>query len=101
MLLNEIMKLIDAGYTKEEIMAFTETKPEKKPETKPENEIMAFTETKLEKKPETKPENMSVKDLIRQVIDEVQSENRGASGGKKNEPMSVDDFLKKVIEEGR
>ena len=42
-----------------------------------------------------------MKDLIRQVIDEVQSENRGTSGGKKDEPMSVDDFLKKVIEEGR
>ena len=76
MLLNEIMKLIEAGYTKEEIKAFTETKPETKPE-------------------------MSMKDLIRQVIDEVQSENRGTSGGKKDEPMSVDDFLKKVIEEGR
>ena len=86
MLLNEIMKLIDAGYTKEEIKAFTETKPE----TKPETETKSETES-----------NMSMKDLIRQVIDEVQSENRGASGGEKNDPMSVDDFLKKVIEEGR
>ncbi len=31
MLLNEIMKLIDAGYTKEEIDANTETKPETNP----------------------------------------------------------------------
>ena len=48
-----------------------------------------------------KPENMSVKDLIRQVIDEVQSENRGTSSASASETMSVDDFLKKVIEEGR
>ena len=80
MLLNEIMKLIDAGYTKEEIKAFTETKPETKPE---------------------ETENMSVKDLIRQVIDEVQSENRGTGSTSESETMSVDDFLKKVIEEGR
>lgn len=92
MLLNEIMKLIDAGYTKEEIEAFTETKLETKPgtETKPVTETKPGTES-----------NMSMKDLIRQVIDEVQSENRGTSGSKKNDPMSVDDFLKKVIEEGR
>jgi hypothetical protein len=46
MKVNEVIKLLDAGYTREEIQAMEAEKPEEKPE-----------ETKPEEKPdETKPE---------------------------------------------
>ena len=49
--LNEIITLINAGYTKEEIEKLSETpeaKPEAKPETKPEAKPEAKTEVKSE-----------------------------------------------------
>lgn len=57
----EIIKLLDAGYTKEEILQMKE--PEKEPEPKPEKE----PEPKPEKDPEPKPE----KDPVNETLGEL------------------------------
>ena len=53
MTVDQIMKLLDAGYTKEEIAALT-SNPEPAPEVKPEPE--PAPEVKPEPSPEVKPE---------------------------------------------
>lgn len=60
--LNEIFKLIDAGYTKEDIEKLTET-PEVKPEAKP--------EVKPEAKPEVKPEAVELEDYVKELNDRL------------------------------
>lgn len=102
--LNEIFKLIDAGFTKSDILALagsqqTETKPkeEPKPEPKP--------EPKEEPKPEPKPEPQEtetdklVKALGLQVeglTKALQASNiRNTEHGGQEE--SVDDILAKII----
>lgn len=64
--LNEIFKLIDAGYTKEDIekmSATTESKPEANPEAK--------TESKPETKPEAKTEAVDLEDYVKELNDRL------------------------------
>ena len=60
--LNEIITLINAGYTKEEIEKLSET-PDTKTEAKP--------ETKPEAKPETKPEAVDLEDYVKELNDRL------------------------------
>ena len=55
MTVNEIMRLLDAGYTKEEIAALT-SDPEPAPEVKPEVKTDPEPEEKTDPEPEVKPE---------------------------------------------
>ena len=55
MTVNEIMRLLDAGYTKEEIAALT-SDPEPAPEVKPEPEPAPEVKPEPEPAPEVKPE---------------------------------------------
>lgn len=64
--INEIITLINAGYTKEEIEKLSET-PEAKPETKPETK----PEAKPEAKPETKPEAVDLEDYVKELNDRL------------------------------
>lgn len=64
--LNEIITLINAGYTKEEIEKLSET-PEAKPETKTE----AKSEVKPEAKPETKPKAVDLEDYVKELNDRL------------------------------
>lgn len=64
--LNEIFKLIDAGYTKEDIekmSATPEAKVEEKPETKPEAKPEVKSEAKSEAKADTVDLEVYVKEL--------------------------------------
>ena len=56
--LNEIFKLIDAGYTKEDIEKMSAT-PEPKPEAKP------------EVKPEAKSESVDLEDYVKELNDRL------------------------------
>lgn len=60
--LNEIFKLIDAGYTKEDIEKISAT-PEAKPEAK--------AEEKPETKPEAKPESVDLEDYVKELNDRL------------------------------
>lgn len=60
--LNEIITLINAGYTKEEIEKLSES-PEAKPEAKP--------EVKPEAKPEAKPEGVDLEGYVKELNDRL------------------------------
>lgn len=64
--LNEIITLINAGYTKEDIEKLSES-PEAKPETKPETK----PEAKPETKPETKPEAVDLEGYVKELNDRL------------------------------
>ena len=68
--LNEIFKLIDAGYTKvdiEKMSATPEAKVEEKPETKPE----AKSEVKSEAKSEAKPATVDLEGYVKELNDRL------------------------------
>lgn len=68
--LNEIFKLIDAGYTKEDIEKLSE-KPEVKSEASPEVKPEANPEVKPEAKSEVKPESVDLEDYVKELNDRL------------------------------
>ena len=68
--LNEIFKLIDAGYTKEDIEKMSEA-TESKPEAKPEAKSEAKSEVKPEAKSEAKPEVVDLEDYVKELNDRL------------------------------
>ena len=87
----QIIKMIDAGYTKEEIEKMTQ--PEPKPEPKPEPEP--------EPKPEAKPEP-----AVDPVLKELQDLKKAVyamnimQSSQPPKSESVDDILAKALKEG-
>ena len=90
----QIIKMIDAGYTKEEIEKMTQPEPEPKQEPKP--------EPKPEAKPEAKPEP-AVDPVLKELLDlkkAVYAMNiMQSSQPPKSE--SVDDILAKALKEDK
>ena len=96
MKLDDLLLLVKAGYSKDEIMSITETEHEKKPETETEHEKKPETETEHEKKPETEHENELEKmfdydKLAETIISKMQADNRSANLDKNKN--STDDWL--------
>ena len=93
----QIIKMIDAGYTKEEIEKMTqpEPKPEPEPKTEPEPEPEPKTEPKTEPKPADDPVLKELQDLKKAVyaMNIMQSSQPPKS-------ESVDDILAKALKEG-
>ena len=85
----QIIKMIDAGYTKEEIEKMTQPEPEPKPEPKP------------EAKPEAKPEP-----AVDPVLKELQDLKKAVyamnimQSSQPPKSESVDDILAKALKEG-
>ena len=103
MKLDDLLLLVKAGYSKDEIMSITETEHEKKPETetehekKPETEHETKPETEHEKKPETETEHEKMFDydkLAETIISKMQAENRSANLDKNKN--STDDWLSQL-----
>ena len=99
MKLDEILLLVKAGYSKDEIMSITETEHEKKPETehekKPETEHEKKPETEHEKKPKTEHEKTFDYDkLAETIIEKIQTNNRSANLDKNKN--STDDWLSQL-----
>lgn len=101
--LDELLLLVKAGYSKDEITSMTEAEPEKKPETepekKPETEPEKKPETGPEKKPEAKHENEPEKmfdydKLADTIISKMQANNRSANLDKNKN--STDDWLSQL-----
>ena len=81
--INELLLLVKAGYSKDEITSMTETEPEKKPETE------------QEKKPETEQEKTFDYDkLAETIISRMQANNRSANLDKNKN--STDDWLSQL-----
>ena len=93
----QIIKMIDAGYTKEEIEKMTQPEPEPKqePEPKPEPEPKTEQEPKKEPKPADDPVLKELQDLKKAVyaMNIMQSSQPPKS-------ESVDDILAKALKEG-
>lgn len=98
----QIIKLIDAGYTKEDIQAMMEPKATPAPEVKPEpiNEKQEKpAEQPEEKKTESEPvNNQMLKELqdLKKAVYAMNIMNSSQPG----QPESVDDILAKALKEG-
>ena len=91
MKIDELLLLVKAGYSKDEIASMTETEPEKKPDTEHEKEH----DTEHEKKPEVEKEKMFDYDkLAETIISKMQSNNRSANLDKNKN--NTDDWLSQL-----
>ena len=98
MQMKDIMSLVNAGFTKDEILKMTSTeekKPEeKKPEKKPEEKKPEEKKPEEKKPEEKKPDNV---DALKAQIDEltkaIQGLNIANSSGGKPDDTTVDDTL--------
>lgn len=93
----QIIKMLDAGYTKEEIEKMTQPEPEPKPEPKQEPK----PEPKPEAKPEAKPEP-----AVDPVLKELQDLKKAVyamnimQSSQPPKAENVDDILAKALKEG-
>ena len=99
MKLDELLLLVKAGYSKDEITSITETEHKKKKETETEHEKKPETEHENEKKPETEHENELEKmfdydKLADTIISKMQADNRSANLDKNKN--STDDWLSQL-----
>ena len=94
----QIIKMIDAGYTKEEIEKMTQPEPKQEPEPKPEpkQEPKPKPEPKHEPKPADDPVLKELQDLKKAVyaMNIMQSSQPPKS-------ESVDDILAKALKEDK
>ena len=92
---DELLLLVKAGYSKDEIASMTEATHEKKPETEPKKKPETEPETEHEKKPETdKEKTFDYDKLAETIISRMQSNNRSANLDKNKN--STDDWLSQL-----
>ena len=101
MKIDELLLLLKAGYSKDEIASMTETEPEheKKPDTehekKPDTEHEKKPDTEHEKKQEVEKEKMFDYDkLAETIISKMQENNRSVNLDKNKN--STDDWLSQL-----
>lgn len=104
MTLDQIMKLLDAGYTKEEINEFMDLQTSDEPE--PAKEPAADPEPK-EPEPQKDPEPQHYPDEISKLTEQVkaltesmQEHFRNAAEEKKTGALDGDNILKNILEKG-
>jgi len=106
MTLDQIMKLLDAGYTKEEINEFKDLQQSKEPE--PAKEPKQDDKTDPEPKPgeDPEPEPHYVDDIaklteqVKALTESMQEHFRNAAEEKKTGALDGDDILKNILEKG-
>ena len=101
MKIDELLLLVKAGYSKEEIASMTETEPEPEKkldnehEKKPDNEHEKKPDTEHEKKTEVEKEKMFDYDkLAETIISKMQANNRSENLDKNKN--SKDDWLSQL-----
>lgn len=99
MTLDQIIKLLDAGYTKADIEAMQapaqpEAAAEPEPQIDPEPAVM-----QEEKKPESEPVNTQVLQELQDLKKAVYAMNI-MNSSQPGQPESVDDILAKALKEG-
>lgn len=96
----QIIKMIDAGYTKEEIEKMTQPEPEPKQEPEPKPEPKTEPEPKQEPKTEPKPADDPVLKELQDLKKAVYAMNiMQSSQPPKSE--NVDDILAKALKEDK
>lgn len=100
MTLDQIIKLLDAGYTKADIEAMqAPAQPEAAAEPEPQTETPAPAEKLEEKKPDTEPVNSQMLQELRDLKKAVYAMNI-MNSSQPGQPKSVDDILAKALKEG-
>lgn len=99
--IEQLIKMIDAGYTKEEIEKMTDPKQEPKPEPKAEQEPKPEPKAEHEPKPESKQEQAD--DPVLKELQDLKKAVYAMNIMQSNQPPksnSVDDILAKALKEG-
>ena len=92
----QIIKMIDAGYTKEEIEKMTQPEPNPEPEPK--------TEPKPEPEPKTEPKQEPVNDPVLKELQDLKKAVYAMNIMQSSQPPkseSVDDILAKALKEDK
>ena len=107
MTLEQIMKLLDAGYTKEEINKFKDLQQSKEPEPKQDDKTDPEPEPKQDDKTDPEPEPQHYPDEISKLTEQVkalteslQEHFRNAAEEKKTGVSDGDSILKSILEKG-
>jgi len=100
MTLDQIMKLLDAGYTKEEINEFNVLQTSEEPE--PAKEPAADPEpSKDEPEPQHYPDEISkLTEQVKALTESMQEHFRNAAEEKKTGALDGDNILKNILEKG-
>lgn len=103
MTVEQIIKLLDAGYTKADIEAMqTQAQPAQPAEPEPQNDpepVPAPVAKPEEKKPESEPVNAQMLQEMRDLKKAVYAMNI-MNSSQPGQPESVDDILAKALKEG-
>ena len=92
----QIIKMLDAGYTKEEIEKMTQPEPEPKPEPK--------TEQEPKPEPEPKPQPKTAEDPVLKELQDLKKAVYAMNIMQSSQPPkseSVDDILAKALKEDK
>lgn len=107
MTLDQVMKLIDAGYTKEEINEFKDLQTSEEPDTAKEPKQKDKTDSKSKEPESKKPEPQHYPDEISKLTEQVkaltesmQEHFRNAAEEKKTGVSDGDSILKNILEKG-
>lgn len=101
MTLEEIMKLIDAGYTKEEINEFNDLQTSEEPE--PAKEPAADPEPPAadpEPEPHYVDDIAKLTEQVKALTESMQEHFRNAAEEKKTDAVNGDNILKNILEKG-
>ena len=105
MTLEDVMKLLDAGYTKEEIAEFKALEtgagdPEPKPDDKTDPEPKPDDKTDPEPKPHYPDEISKLTEQVKALTESMQEHFRNAAEEKKTGVSDGDTILKNILEKG-
>lgn len=96
----QIIKMIDAGYTKEEIEKMTQPEPEPEPKPQPEPK----TEQEPKQEPEPKPQPKTAEDPVLKELQDLKKAVYAMNIMQSSQPPkseSVDDILAKALNEDK
>lgn len=96
----QIIKMIDAGYTKEEIEKMTQPEPEPEPKPQPEPK----TEQEPKQEPEPKPQPKTAEDPVLKELQDLKKAVYAMNIMQSSQPPkseSVDDILAKALKEDK
>ena len=104
MKLEEIMKLIDAGYTKEEINEFKDLQKTEEPEPAKEPAKEPKQDDKTDPEPEPEPhypdEISKLTEQVKALTESMQEHFRSEAEEKKTDALDGEQVLKDIIEKG-
>lgn len=100
MTLEEIMKLIDAGYTKEEINEMRDLQKSEEPEPAKEPKQDDKTDPEPEPEPHYPDDISKLTEQLKALTESMQEHFRNAAEEKKTDALNGEQVLKDIIEKG-